>query len=113
MITSSLVFMSALWGLRSIESLGTESALIYASSAAMIVRIGYAYSHAVRKVKQGGQKMNIWDILPDKSTAVTAVVAGVILRVLHGSGRWKASWKGWMELVGLGGVLGLGTLAVM
>jgi oligosaccharide translocation protein RFT1 len=113
MIASSLVFVGTLWGLRQVDHLGTESALIYSSCAAMLVRIGYAYTHASRKIGETGGLLVVTDILPKATTAVVSVVCGTGLRFLYNTGRWKTSWRGWAELVGSGGVLGVAMLVIM
>jgi oligosaccharide translocation protein RFT1 len=127
MIASSAGFASTLWFLTNtktntdsnttlgldLASLTTEQSLIVASCAAMVLRIGYAYIHARRFAASRKQELSLKAVLPHFSVMGLGVVSGLMLRVLAKSDRWQTSWKGWAELVGTGGILGLTTLAVM
>ena len=48
-----------------------------------------------------------WDVLG------ASLASGTILRALAAQGRWKETLKGWGELVGLGGLLGVVVLVVI
>jgi oligosaccharide translocation protein RFT1 len=114
MIASSLVFVGTLWGLRTgVLAVGTESALIYSSCAAMMVRIGYAFNHARRTIGNCGGTCTVTDVVPKRTTIGMFTICGVVMRSLSRSERWRGSWKGWIELVGAGGAMGLGMLVIM
>ncbi len=116
MIGSSAAFALGLFGLIHLPKavqLGTEKALIYASCLAMLFRIAYAWQHASRFFAGRTGGLSVSSVAPRLQAIVSTLVSGCILRILEQTGRWRVSWRGWMELVGAGGVLGLGVLAIM
>jgi oligosaccharide translocation protein RFT1 len=147
MIGGSGVFVLSLGGLTHLPiRLGsvavprptTEQALIYSSCAAMVVRIDYAYNHAVRYARRTAvgtksdnvsitssavtkmpsvaprkPQLSVLEIIPQPPVILVSLASGAVLRVLHGSARWKEDWRGWGELIGLGGAMGVAILGVM
>ena len=115
MIGSSAVFAVSLYMFTQLfgATLHTEQGLIYASCLAMIVRIGYAYGHAAAFFADRKEGMRISRIVPRRSVTISSILSGVVLRTLARTERWEKSWRGWAELVGAGGVMGLGVLAIM
>jgi len=116
MIGSSVAFAGGLYTLirlPEVARLGTERALIYASCLAMLVRIIYAWKHA-RLVLSGRRgSLSISGVTPEWQVTVPTLISGGLLRVIQRTGRWASSWRGWEELVGLGGILGLTVLAIL
>ena len=116
MIGSSLAFAAGLYGLTHLPKgveLDTERALIYANCVAMVVRIAYAWQHARTFFAGKHGHLSILQVAPRWQMMLAALASGVLLRVVQRTGRWAVSWRGWAELVGLGGMLGLGVLVFM
>lgn len=118
MVASSAGFAGVLYLLTKttlavMTGMTTEQSLIIASCAAMALRIGYAFRHARRYFAARGGALRTGDIMPHAAVMGISIASGLILRVLQGNETWQSSWKGWAQLVGVGGVLGLSTLGVM
>ncbi|KAK4688230.1 oligosaccharide translocation protein RFT1, partial [Tremellales sp. Uapishka_1] len=112
MIASSAVFVVSLYSLTRLEGvITTEQALIYSSCSSMIVRIAYAYRHARRW--SPAKAIRLRQIVPRLPMVIASCVSGGVLRGVYRMHRWEASWRGWVELVGLGGGLGLAVLYIM
>ncbi|WVQ71605.1 hypothetical protein IAR50_001145 [Cryptococcus sp. DSM 104548] len=88
-----------------------EQSLVLASSAAMLVRIFYAVRHARRCFSSRKPSLRLLNLLPSLKVMSWAVVARSLLGFWSATGRWQSGWKGWVELVGAGGVLGVVSLA--
>nr|XP_018263913.1 oligosaccharidyl-lipid flippase [Kwoniella dejecticola CBS 10117]OBR86071.1 oligosaccharidyl-lipid flippase [Kwoniella dejecticola CBS 10117] len=87
-----------------------EEALILSSCMAMIVRIIFSFRHAKTYF---GSTLKIRRTLPDPKVVIWSGLVTFGLHALARTGRWAGGWKGWIELMGTGGVLGLTTLAFM
>lgn len=111
MVASSAGFAATLWAMTHLDvaksRFTTEQSLILASCAGMILRIVYAYLHARSFAGSRGQNLQIKDVLPHPAIVLSSVTSGAVLRMIAKTSKWQASWRGWFELVGLGGVLGL------
>ncbi|WWD01464.1 hypothetical protein V866_008408 [Kwoniella sp. B9012] len=119
MIASSLVFALTLFGMTSknastifnkwswnVEPTREES-LILASCSAMLVRIVFSLLHAKTTFSS---KFRVKDVLPDLRIIIWNFSVWLLLDKLAKTGRWEVNWKGWIALIGTGGVLGLITL---
>ncbi|WVR05129.1 hypothetical protein IAU60_002141 [Kwoniella sp. DSM 27419] len=127
MIASSAVFASSLVALVNLPTMylhshgkgatklnySREESLVLASCAAMLVRIAYALRHAYRTFGMRKPSMRALDLLPSVRVWAWTWVAWLVLRLLASTLRWQTGWKGWTELVAVGGVLGLITLGSM
>ncbi|WVF72258.1 hypothetical protein IAT40_007070 [Kwoniella sp. CBS 6097] len=127
MIASSAVFASSLIGFSQLPHMylhqpGTssrlldysrEESLVLSSCAAMIVRIIYALRHASRTFKLRKPSLRLLDLLPQGGVWIWTWVAWGMLWLLARTERWKNGWKGWVELVGSGGVLGVISLVAI
>lgn len=127
MIGSSAVFVASLAVLSAgFSGLQKEQVLIWASCAAMVVRIAYAYLHAKRflattptnsKAPQSEQpvrhEFSLARLAPRLPVWAAVIASGTALRAFAGTGRWQSGTRGWLELVGVGAVLGIANLAVM
>ncbi len=116
MIGGSLVFTMILFSLTRLPdgfNWDTEQALIFANCMSMFVRIEYAWRHARIFFDGRNDELRSKVIAPRWQVALAAGISGVALRLLERSGRWRRSWLGWIELVGLGGGLGLGALGIL
>ncbi|RXK36720.1 hypothetical protein M231_06027 [Tremella mesenterica] len=121
----------------------TESFLIYASCASMLIRITYAFTHAVnfpfspslssqsskrgnerhdqtkgrteRKTQDEGQTKNISlrIVLPNFSTISAAIASSGMLWFIKGTHLYDQSLWGTIRFIGLGGICGMGMLFVM
>ncbi|ORY33781.1 Rft protein-domain-containing protein [Naematelia encephala] len=117
MMAGSTAFASSLWLFTSTSStrhaLGwtTEQYLVLSSCVGMAVRIVYAYRHARRFFK--GRELRVAQITPTTRVTAAIVGSGIALRWLFMTERWTRSWRGWIELVGTGGALGLAVLALI
>ncbi|KAK6902870.1 hypothetical protein I203_108130 [Kwoniella mangroviensis CBS 8507] len=115
MIASSLVFALTLFGLTNTDfdthfwntRPTREESLILASCSAMLVRIVFSFLHAKSTFST---KFRVKDVLPDLRIIIWNFSVWFLLDKLAKTGRWKVNWKGWIELIGAGGVLGLVTL---
>ncbi|TYJ56568.1 hypothetical protein B9479_002660 [Cryptococcus floricola] len=94
----------------SIITLNQEQRLVLASSAAMLVRIVYALRHARRSFSLHKPSLRLLNLLPSLKVLSWAVVARSLLGFWSATDRWQSGWKGWVELVGAGGVLGVVSL---
>lgn len=101
MVLSSLAFGAALWVQARSEY--RETGLVWASCAAMAVRIVYAYRHAA---------LSIMAVLPSWQGILAVALSRGVLGRVAASGRAE-HWKGRVELVGVGAVCGLATLLVI
>lgn len=79
----------------------------------MLMRIAYAWLHATSYFAGRNERLSILKVLPKLRIVIAAVTSGSILRVLEKTGRWKDSWLGWLQLIGLGAILGLGVLGML
>ncbi|GMK58791.1 hypothetical protein CspeluHIS016_0602330 [Cutaneotrichosporon spelunceum] len=76
---SSVTFVLALWRLSGMAWFTREQALIYASCAAMLVRIGYAGLHAIRFTRTGtGTRIAALAVLPRPAVVAAVGVAGMV-----------------------------------
>ncbi|WVQ70154.1 uncharacterized protein L199_008379 [Kwoniella botswanensis] len=121
MIASSSVFALTLFGMTSTDTSTStifnkwswnveptrEESLILASCSAMLVRIVFSLLHAK---KTFWSKFGVKDVLPDLRIIIWNCSVWLLLDKLAKTGSWKVNWKGWIELIGAGGVLGLVTL---
>ncbi|WVQ78055.1 hypothetical protein IAT38_000136 [Cryptococcus sp. DSM 104549] len=128
MVASSAVFASSLLCLSALptvyittsaeedpraHTLGKERALVLASCAAMLVRIFYALRHAYRVFAMRKPSMRVLDLLPGWKSTVWVGSVGWGLWLLRFWGRWETGWKGLVELVGVGAVLGVVSLVII
>ncbi|KAK8869865.1 hypothetical protein IAR55_000433 [Kwoniella newhampshirensis] len=122
MVASSAVFATTLLFITSFPTLyvdgisinpSREEALVWASCAAMVVRIAYAIRHAKRFFVHRRPALRWLDLLPAGGVVVITCIFWVILKVLAGTNWWKTGWKGWAGLVGTGGLLGLTSLGTI
>lgn len=111
MIAGSAAFAGVLAVLGRVEYKGEEG-LIYASCAAMLVRIGYAYAHARGTAGEG---MRAGRLMPSGKAVGMMVVAGGLLRETgkRGIGGDVDGWRGRLVMIGAGGVLGLMSVGVI
>ncbi|WRT67079.1 uncharacterized protein IL334_004045 [Kwoniella shivajii] len=127
MISSSAIFSISLYILTHLPQIylhgegqnfkllnfSNEESLVLASCTAMTVRILFALLHANRTFKLRKPNLRWRDLIPNiKVFGWTWLVWGILTLLLN-TDRWKVNWKGWVELVGLGGVLGLITLGLI
>ncbi|EIW69645.1 hypothetical protein TREMEDRAFT_44124 [Tremella mesenterica DSM 1558] len=157
MIGSSFIFIISLFSLTHLSSISsisssttspllsnnTEAFLIYASCASMLIRITYAFSHAInfpfspslssqsskrdnegrdqmkgrteRKTQDEGQTKNISlrDVLPNLSTISAAIASSGLLWFIRGTYLYDQSLWGTIRFIGLSGICGMGMLFVM
>ena len=110
MILSSATFVITLLALVKGRIGTTEQALIYASCAAMVVRIAYAWTHAVRF--QAG-KLGMRSVLPDPAIAFSLVLLGWGLRFAAVEAQKLDTIRAVALVVGCAGVGGVSTLITM
>lgn len=110
MVLSSAAFVAVLFALVRGRMGTTEQALIYASCAAMAVRIGYAWSHAVRF--QGG-KLSLRNVIPRPLVVAVVAVFSAVLRLAAAKAQSLDTIRGLALIVGTAGVAGISTLAAM
>lgn len=108
-MAGSAAFAAVLYVLRQVAYEGGDG-LVYASCAAMVCRIRYAYVHA--RGKQG-DKVGWGRLMPDKSSALAMAVAGGVLRGMKRREVDEGGWRGRVVMIGVGGVLGILCVAVM
>ncbi|WWC90091.1 uncharacterized protein L201_005024 [Kwoniella dendrophila CBS 6074] len=87
-----------------------EESLILASCSAMLIRIIFSLFHAKKTFDLRKPNLRYRDLLPDLKIFIWTWIVWLSLKLLANRERWVSSWKGWIELVGLGGILGLITL---
>ncbi|WVQ98672.1 hypothetical protein IAU59_005803 [Kwoniella sp. CBS 9459] len=120
MIASSAVFASSLIGFSQLPHIylhesgksrllnySREESLVLSSCAAMSVRIIYALRHAYRTFKLRKPSMRLLDLSPQIGVGAWAWFAWGLLWLLASTERWQSGLKGWIELIGFGGVLGV------
>lgn len=110
MILSSAAFVAALLGFVKGRLGTTEQALIYASCAAMAVRIAYAWAHAVRF--QGG-KLGLRSVLPRPLVIAVVAAFAAVLRLAAAKAQGLDTIRALALIVGCAGVAGVSTLAAM
>ncbi|OCF36549.1 oligosaccharidyl-lipid flippase [Kwoniella heveanensis BCC8398] len=126
MIASSAVFASSLVGFSQLVpnlylcgpsgstkllNYSREESLVLSSCAAMVVRIIYALRHGYRTFSLRKPSLRVFELLPSLGVWAWTWVAWGLLWLLARTDRWKNGWKGWVELVGSGGALGVISLA--
>ena len=79
----------------------------------MLIRIAYAWLHATSYFARRHERLSVLKVLPKMSILIAAVTSGSVLRVLERTGRWKDGWLAWLQLLGLGVILGLGVLGIL
>lgn len=111
---SSATFILTLWRLASWAKAGagytTEQALIYASCASMLVRIGYAAFHAVRFTRRHNQSLMV---VPKPAVLTAVAVCGASVRAVAGRLGLDQGLRGTLVLLGTGAVAGLSVLGTM
>lgn len=110
MVLSSAAFVAALLALVKSRIGTTEQALIYASCAAMAVRIGYAWAHAVR-FQEG--KLSLRGVVPKPLVIACVAQFAVALRLAAAKAQSLDTLQGLALIVGCAGVAGVSTLASM
>lgn len=108
MVLSSAAFVAALFALVQAHYGTTEQALIYASCAAMVVRIGYAWAHAARL-----GKLSVRGVVPKPLVIAVVAVFAVVLRVAAAKAASLTGVRQLAAIVGCAGVAGVSTLAAV
>lgn len=110
MVLSSAAFVGALFLLVKNQVGTTEQALIYASCAAMVVRIAYAWAHA-RRFHSG--RLSLRDVIPKPLVVAVVAIFGATLRLAAAKAESLDNLRRVALMVGCAGLAGLSTLAAM
>ncbi|BEI91305.1 uncharacterized protein CcaverHIS019_0401250 [Cutaneotrichosporon cavernicola] len=105
---SSAAFVLALWRLSGMVWFTREQALIYASCAAMLVRIGYAGFHAWRFART---RTAVLPVLPRPAVLVGVGAAGVV--TWAAAAQLGEGLRNNLALLGVGAIAGLSVLATI